>query len=374
MDAYPQHGGQLRQIAERFRIPAHGLLDFSANINPDGPPTSVLAALREALEDPSVLTEYPDLKLTDLKESIASYARASPHNLIVANGFVPLLTAALQTLKIRRCLLPVPAFVEYRNALSRAEIAITTHPLSGDAGFRYDPDAILAPVCDAILLANPQNPSGVCHDASDLRDLITKASVQHRIVLLDEAFIDYLPEHSLTHAVRDLRNLIVFRSVTKFHAVPGMRVAYAVAHPQLARAIADHLPPWPVTTLAARAVTAALEDSAYALNARSENLAQRSSLARDLTALGLRVYPAAANFLLFQLPSSIDPDSFWQRLITHHGIVLRACANFEGLARGHFRVAVRKPPENTQLIAAIARSLSHDLDEIVFDWAKISRR
>ena len=57
----PFHGGQLRQIAERFGIPVSELLDFSANINPDGPPAGVFSVLRHALREPSVLTEYPDL-------------------------------------------------------------------------------------------------------------------------------------------------------------------------------------------------------------------------------------------------------------------------------------------------------------------------
>ena len=70
-EAYPLHGGQLRQIAERFDIPLSELLDFSANINPAGPPPSVLSTLRASVNDPSTLTEYPDLQQTDLKQAVA---------------------------------------------------------------------------------------------------------------------------------------------------------------------------------------------------------------------------------------------------------------------------------------------------------------
>ncbi len=359
-DTYPLHGGQLRQIADRFSVPAARLLDFSANINPDGPPPSVLIALRNALTDSSTLTDYPDLELVELKQSIAAYAGISPHNLFIANGFVPLLEAVLHTLKIRRCLLPVPAFVEYRNALNRAGVAIIPHPLREDALFGYDPAAMLASDCQAILLANPQNPSGVCHNAAFLRDFVKQALDRGITVLLDEAFIDYIPDHTLTPATEDLPNLVVFRSVTKFHAIPGMRVAYAVAHPQLAAAIQNQLPPWPVTTLASRAVTAALGDQPYALKSRAQNIVWRASLRQNLESLGLRVYPAAANFLLYQLPSHVDPASFWERMITEQHIVLRACVNYENLTASHFRVAVRKPCENTRLLAAIAKCIQYD--------------
>src|ERR1700730_8071301 len=93
----PAHGGQLRQIAARYGIPVEQLLDFSANINPAGPPSSVLAAIRNALENPSTLTKYPDLDLIESKQAIAKYTGVEPENIAIANGFVPLLEAALRS-------------------------------------------------------------------------------------------------------------------------------------------------------------------------------------------------------------------------------------------------------------------------------------
>ena len=357
---YPAHGGQLRQIAEMFGIAQSRLIDFSANINPDGPPAAVVSALRACLDDPRTLTEYPDMEQADLKESIASYAGIATQNIAVANGFVPLLEAALRTLPIRRCLLPVPAFAEYRRTLERANIEIVPHVLSTESCFRYDLEAMVAGQHDAILLANPQNPSGVSHDAGAIRSIVTEAAKRNIYVLLDEAFIDYLPEHSLTTATDDFANLIVFRSVTKFHGMPGLRVAYAVAHPTLCSAVSANLSPWPITTLASCAVSAALNDRPYAARVRAENLTHKLSLHRDLDRLELACYPGAANFILFRLPSSIDPDAFWRHMIVEHHIVLRPCANFEALSHGHFRAAIRTPQENDRLAAAIAESLSHD--------------
>ena len=164
----PAHGGQLRQIAAQYGIPVERLLDFSANINPAGPPSSVLSAIRRALDEPSTLAMYPDLELVELKTAVAEYTGTQRENIAVANGFVPLLDAALRSLKIKRCLLPVPSFREYRNTLEHAGVSITLYHLSSDEDFRYVPDAILNALlkhsCDAILLANPQNPSGAICD------------------------------------------------------------------------------------------------------------------------------------------------------------------------------------------------------------------
>lgn len=357
LEPYPLHGGQLRQIAERFSIPTSELLDFSANINPSGPPPAVLSALRASLDDPATLSEYPDLQQTDLKRSLARYAGTNEENVVVANGFVPLLEATLHALNIRSCLLPVPAFVEYRKTLERAGVEIFPHALSSDSSFHYDPATMLTEQADAVLIANPQNPSGVCHDSASICDLIARASEKSMYVLLDEAFIDYVPENSLTTMIDQFPNLIIFRSVTKFHAMPGLRVAYAIAFPALSATIGENLAPWPITTLASRAVSTALDDEAYAVRSRSENLVRRSVLQAYLRSSGLTVYPSAANFVLLRLPFVIDPDAFWRHMIVEHRIVLRSCANYEALAEGHFRAAVRTQTENARLAAALAKSL-----------------
>jgi threonine-phosphate decarboxylase len=357
IEAVPLHGGQLREVSERFNIPASQLIDYSANINPDGPPPAVVSALRTSLEDISVLTTYPDLKQIELKRAIAAYSRVAAPNLIVANGFVPLLECALRTLQVRRCLLPVPAFVEYRRTLARAEVEIKSYSLDPDCDFRYDIDALTEGDHDAILLANPQNPSGILTRKEVLHQLVSKCADRHVNVLLDEAFIDYAPLDSLATDVSRATNLIVFRSATKFHGIPGLRVAYAAANEGVAEAIAENLPPWPITTLASHAVSSAFEDQSFAEDSRRRNDQRREKLIAGLGTLGLETYASAANFLLTRLPGSVSPGTFWRRMIVEHHIVLRDCSNYEGLPTGYVRAAVRTEQENEHLLNAISQVL-----------------
>jgi threonine-phosphate decarboxylase len=190
-----------------------------------------------------------------------------------------------------------------------------------------------------------------------VRDLVARAAGKNMHVLLDEAFIDYIPKQSLTNATDEFPNLIIFRSVTKFHGVPGLRVAYAVSKSALAESIIQSLPPWPITTLASIAVSAALGDRSYAARARANNCQSRIVLEHQIESLGLTVYRSAANFVLFRLPASIEPIAFWRHMIVEHKIVLRACFNYEGLAPGHFRAAVRSQEHNGHLVAALSESL-----------------
>ncbi len=361
----PAHGGQLRTIAQQLGIPTDRLTDFSASINPDGPPASVLSALQGALSDPATLSVYPDLEQTVLKQAIADFAAIPADCISVANGFVPLLRAALAASRVRRCLLPVPAFSEYRQSLEQAGVAVAAYPLE-PLGFRYHPATMLAtmlapgaPACDAILLANPQNPSGALSSAVDLLAFTREAAVHGITVLLDEAFIDYTPAESLIEHAPALPNLILFRSVTKFFAMPGLRVAYAVSHATRTGEIAHSLPPWPITTLAALAVCAAFADHTYAEQSRHQNVTRRTLLQQQLELQGLVVYPSAANFLLLRLPAHMQATALRDTLIQHEHIVVRACDTFEGLSSNHLRVAARSEQDNTRLAKAFKKFLGH---------------
>lgn len=357
MSPSPQnHGGQLRQISERFGIPAFQLLDFSANINPQGPPPSVLQALQAALAAPAMLTSYPDLDGSELKSCIAASTDADASTLAVANGFVPLLESALRTLSVRRCVLPVPSFGEYRRTLERVGVEVTRYPLSQESGFSYDPERIIALLKkgqhDAILLANPQNPTGAICDRTVLLQIIQEAARANVHVLLDEAFIDYASEHSVADQVEQFTTLTVFRSVTKFYAMPGLRIAYAISSSEHIPRLNRHLPPWPITTLASIGLCAALKDTAYTELTLATNREHKSSMSDQLRELGLNTYPSAANFLLLRLPDGIDAGECWQRLIAEYSIVLRECSNFETLRSGHLRCSVRAPDENVRLVSA----------------------
>lgn len=356
------HGGQLRQIAERFGVPSSQLLDFSASINPTGPPASLLAALRAALESPTTLSNYPDLEEVELKSCIATSARVNVETIAVANGFVPLLEATLRTLALRRCLLPVPCFGEYRRTLESAEVTVTPYPLTQHMGFRYDPDrlieALKAAQNDSLLLANPQNPTGTLCERAVLLEVIEAASQAGVHVLIDEAFIDYAADHSVADQVKNYPRLTVFRSVTKFHAIPGLRVAYALSHEEQTMRLHRHLPPWPITTLASIGVCAVLKDTAYAAETLTNNQQHKDRLILQLQELGLHVYPSAANFLLLRLPSAVSAQELWRSLIVHDSIVLRDCSTFEMLPPGHLRCAVRTQSENDRLAMAMKTLLN----------------
>lgn len=362
----PAHGGQLSAISAAFSVPVDQLLDFSASIYPDGPSPRVIEALSDALWSPKQLRQYPDLESIDLRSHLATYVAVPAGNILVAHGIVPLMAASLRALGSRKCLLPTPAFGEYRRILQREGIGIHPYRLDPTANFRPDPERLIGSCieygCDSVILTNPHNPSGVTLGAAEMRSMLAVAAQNAVRVLLDEAFIDFVPEESVSSHAVQADNLIVFRSVTKFFAMAGLRVAYLIAPTHLAPAIADLLDPWSVSTLASLAAGAAVEDANSISNTIRSNSAEREWLGCALAAIGLTVFPSRANFLLIRLPQERRGDNAWERLIRDHGIVVRNCGTFEGLDESYLRVAVRSRRDNQRLIHALASVIDPNVE------------
>jgi threonine-phosphate decarboxylase len=355
--ALPAHGGQLHAIAAQFSVPATGLLDFSASIVPGGPSPRVTQAIANTLGNPEELRVYPDLDSQELRASLASYTNVPASNVVVGNGMVPLLSATLRAMGAQRCMLPVPAFGEYRRTLQREGVAVEPWPLSEAAGFQPDLERLIESCaereCDILLLTNPHNPTGAVMHAEKLSAAVQRARRYGIRILIDEAFIDFVPQESISAHVPELRNVVVFRSITKFFAMAGLRIAYMIAPKQLVVGVRELLAPWPVSTLAAVGAVAALEDEAWIADTLARNSREREKLAMQLSAVGLAVYPAGANFLFFRLGDVHRNRSVWEGLVADHGIVVRNCATFETLDQTYFRVAVLGSNDNQLLIRAL---------------------
>lgn len=358
-DAFlPAHGGDLIAAAARYGGTPDEYLDFSANIDPLGPPPSVVRALQDQALALSSAARYPDPRHAALREAIAQQSGADPAEIVIANGSAALLDIAIRALRAKTCLLPVPAFSEYARALRAARCTIVTHALERERNFALDVEALAIAMeearADLAIVNNPHNPTGGLTAGEALAALVERAAARRAFVIVDEAFIDYAPDASLARLAPRAERLIVLRSLTKFYAMPGLRVGYAIANKRLARLMSLQVPSWPVSTLAAEAARLALEESEHAQRVRAQNERARAALRGALVTAGAAVYPSAANFLL--LSTAVPSPALTRALAERERILVRDCSTFAGLERGGFlRVAVRRPVENERLAAALAR-------------------
>ena len=357
------HGGDVWQVGDEMGIPASELLDFSANINPRGLPPQARDRLARNAADPRLLSLYPDPSARRLRNALSEQLAVDADAIAVGPGAESLLGPILRCLQPKQALVPVPAFSEYRRVCEQQQIEFAAFPLHRSELFRTPVDGLCRRIESEspglVLLNNPHNPSGAMLNPREVRRVADTAISFLATLLLDEAFIDYVPHASLVREAATQPGLIVVRSLTKFYGCPALRVGYAVAHPETIRRIVSLLPTWPVTQLAMDALAEAVADREYAEASLRENAVERQQLSESLSGLGLVVFPSAANYLLLELGGDMPTASELRaRLIAKHRILVRNCDSYEGFAGGRYvRVAVRAREENCRLIQALAHEL-----------------
>lgn len=310
------------------------ILDFSANLNPEGPPEWVRAAMLRGLENARY---YPDLRQAAALAGLRAHLGLPEACILPTAGGIEAIACAAKGFGGHA--VAQPTFQEYgalcgghRDVL-RPELA-DYRPLPGET----------------LWLCNPNNPTGDALPRAAVLALLERLEAAGGRLVVDEAFIDYCPEHSVRDAVSDHPALVVLGSLTKVLAVPGARLGYLAAHPSVVGRLREGLLPWRLNCVA-DAVAAALPGHEEDFREiRRLNDARRVAFAEALAGIGARVYPGDANFLLCDFGRDMRPDI--ERL-RGMGLLVRPCGMFPGLTHGHVRLCVRTEGENVRLVEAM---------------------
>ena len=344
-----QHGGNVWLAEETYGVQQEQILDFSANINPLGPSPKAITALQRSVDQ---IRHYPEPQARALRGELAKVTGVPEELLILGNGAAELIYALGRVLKPKRVLLPTPTFSEYAEGFT--EVVPVFLPLNPVNDFALLAEAI-EPVVqrgDLLIICNPNNPTGQLVDQQQLRALLDKVGQLGANLLIDEAFMDFVePEQSLLKEIQHHPHLLILRSLTKFFAIPGLRLGYLAASTKVVESLHKVLPPWRVNHLAQVAGVASLQDQTYIQQTLELVDQQRAMLFSALAGIpGLRPLAPAANFILVDCHASGITAREIQNYLGPRGILIRLCANFSGLDEYYFRVAVRSERENSLLI------------------------
>lgn len=332
--------------------PAGGFLDFSANINPLGPPEGALYAAQRALI--GEVAAYPDGRYPELCAALAGYLGVSEETVLPTNGGAEALFLAARVAaegrRGERALVLDPTFSEYAAAARAAGFESESRVARRrEDGFRLDPSVLddLDGV-GVVFLCNPNNPTGDLTPRGEVLSLLERTRSAGATLVVDEAFADFAPGEGVADMVDE--HLYVARSFTKFFAVPGLRLGCLVARdPDRVR---PFQPSWSVNVAAAAAGIAAAGDEDYAAKTLAEVALRREDLVSALRPLpGLEVYEGAANFLVVRGPEDL-PERLARR-----GVLVRGCGPFPGLGPRFSRIAVRGAGENERLVSAVEAAL-----------------
>ena len=324
-------------------------LDFSANTNPLGTPPGVLEAVRRGLTQ---LHRYPDPYCRQLVQAIAAHEQMPASYVLCGNGAADLIYAYCAALRPRTAAEPAPSFAEY--GLGLAQVGCRVAPYFLHQAENFDVDEGFLPFLEAkkpgvVFLCTPNNPTGRLLPLPLLEQILQRCAAWGARVFLDECFLDLteggVSARSLLAAHPEL---LILKAFTKSYGMAGIRLGYCLcADSALLRHMAAASQPWNVSSLAQSAGVAALAEQDFLQRTLALVRTERRWLTDRLTALGFRVCPSQANYLLFRGPRGLREG------LLRRGIAIRGCGNYSGLDDGWYRIAVRPHAENEVLITAI---------------------
>ena len=355
------HGGKIQALAAEMGVDQALILDFSASINPLGPPKGLPAMLKQGLE--SWILSYPPAGAEYFREALGFFMGIDPSYIIPGNGSTELIHLLPRLKSGGKALIVEPAFSEYRAGLEACDWRVDAHVCAKKHLFvpdRADREILLGKLdrgYDLVYLGRPGNPGGAVTPREVVLDL-AKAQEKHGLLVLDQAFIDFCPQESLLDSLPDHPALIILGSLTKFYAVPGLRLGFMAAAPELIQRLSKFQPTWSINIMAQEAGRFCLEHHAGHA-ARTEELIpkERERLSRELSALGLTVFPSRANYLLARLGQDHPSSRELARALSRELILIRDCSNYLGLDENFFRVSIRLPQENDRLLEALKKHL-----------------
>jgi len=327
------------------------IVKLASNENPLGPSDKVLSALAEASKE---VTRYPDGNGFALKSALAEKYGLNTDQVTLGNGSNDVLELIAR------------AFVSPDEEVMFSQYAFAVYPLVTQA---IGAKAVIAPARDyghdlqamstlisektkLIFIANPNNPTGTYLPVNELEAFIAQVPAQ-TLIVLDEAYVEYGEQDvDSIRLLKQYPNLIITRTFSKAYGLAGLRVGYALSHPEVADLLNRIRQPFNVNSLALAAAKVALTDDDYLVKTKQHNDAGMSQLLAGLDILGLSAIPSKGNFITVDVKR--NGEEVFAELL-HLGVIVRPVSNY-GLPK-HIRVSIGLEHENQRFLDALGKVL-----------------
>jgi len=341
-----------------LRIEQYQTVHFDTNVNPMGTPDSVKKAIQENID---AVVAYPEVYYDNLKRSISMYTRAPEDNVVLGNGSSDILRLFAALVMPKKSLLISPGPIEYSHVLKSYGSEIEYFDLSEEDNYEID----LAQLChsldssfDMIIISNPNNPTSKSIDRESMEILAKTCQELGIFLLIDEMYIEFTDNEEVLNSIpltAYYQNIAVMRSVSKFFAVPGIRLAYAIhSNPENIEIINITGMKNNLASLSAVAGTVMLGDKSYIEASKSMIHTERSLVYLAMsTCKTIKLFKPEANFMLAKL---LKEDIFAKDVADHcrtRGIIIRDCNDIRGLSNKFIRFSFMKPKQNDLMVNTI---------------------
>lgn len=248
------HGGNVHKASRNMGTSLEHILDFSANINPLGMSPAGTESMKKHFEE---IIHYPDPELHGLISTLSRVWNMPESYIALGNGAAELIYGICRLSNVDTVYVPAPGFSEYAHAADSCGLHVKEYSLTYDAQqhtFMYNLDLLIDTMKECtrsiVFIGNPNNPCGTLWtDRSE--ELFRVCQENHHYIVFDESFIDFVGDNfSMREYVKRYEHCVVVHSLTKFYAVPGLRVGAMMGYPTVIEQIKSSIPTWSVNHLA----------------------------------------------------------------------------------------------------------------------------
>lgn len=351
-----QPGKPISELAREMRLAEADIVKLASNENPLGASPRARMAIAGRLDE---LALYPDGNGFELKTALADALGVAIEGIVLGNGSNDVLELAARAL-----LGPGTSAVFSEHAFAVYPLATQASGARGIAvparDYGHDLVAMREAIRDdtrVVFIANPNNPTGTLLDSAPLRDFLASLPTSVALVL-DEAYGEYLDAARRAPSVEwlgEFPNLILTRTFSKAYGLAGLRVGYALAHPEVADLLNRVRQPFNVNSLALAAASAALGDHEFIARSKAANDAGMTQLLEGCRRLGLNHIPSHGNFVCVEVGADAVAAAKVFQALLRRGVIVRPVANY-GLS-GYLRVSIGLPQQNARFLAALGEIL-----------------
>jgi threonine-phosphate decarboxylase len=331
---------------------------FDLNMNPLGVPTTVNKAICQGV---SALSEYPDTSYKRLRESISDYCGADTDNILVGSCSYEFIKLIIELNSPKKALLITPGAQNYENLLKLNGCEISYYQLSEEEDFILDIAdyiAALSEELDIVFISNPNAATSGVIDRESLEFIAKICAGNDICMVVDEEYMDFakdIEENTAIPLVPEYENLVVLRNTSKFFAVPGLRLSYAITSNLVYKKTLEIAGfPYPINKLAEVAGIEMLHDKSYISESASIINTERNLVYSALKGQkSIRLFKPSANFILIKL---LKADLYAREVrdyCINKGLYIRDCTDITGLGEKFIRFAFMNPGQDDLLVNTI---------------------
>lgn len=346
-----QPGKPLEQVKEELGLTE--VIKLASNENPFGSSPAAVEAIRAELENISI---YPDSFATSLTSAVAEHLQVDKNQLIFGAGSdeVILMLARAYFVPGDETVMADTTFPQYKHNAEIEGAVCVEVPLRDGV---HDLPAMLAAINDktkVVWLCNPNNPTGTIVAKEQLESFIAQVPA-HVIVVLDEAYIEYVDEAVVPDSlglVRNYKNVVLLRTFSKIHGLASLRIGFGIGHPDVIHYINQVREPFNTTRFAQAAATASIQDTSFIETCKQRNSEGLAYMGAEFARMGLSYFEPHGNFVM--VDCKMDSKAVFDGLL-RRGIIARAGWK---LFPHHVRITVGSQEQNEKFIQALEQVLT----------------